>query len=113
MNFALITRFYASQLKLAALTVAYSYRTNTEQFALTLNFYLCLFKPANFAVKNSFSHHVRREQLERVTEECCRHCMQSLEESSGRVRHAGCQLLLSAGGGESSLTPQEELLDWN
>jgi len=53
---------------------------------------------------------VRRVQL-RVTKECCKHCMQSLEESSGRGREAGCQLLLSASGRESPSTPQEELLN--
>ena len=76
-------------------------------FVLVIN--LC--KAANFAVKNSFFHDVRRDQL-RVTEECCKHCMQSLEVSSGGGREAGCQLLLSACGRESPSTPQEELLNW-
>jgi len=79
---------------------------SNPDFVLVLN----LFKPANFSLKNSFSHDVRRDQL-RVTEECCKHCMQSLEESSGRGREAGCQLLLSASGRESSSTSQEELLN--
>jgi hypothetical protein len=61
-------------------------------------------------VKNSFSHDVRRVQ-QRVTEECCKHCMQSLQESRGRGREAGCQLLLSVSGRESPSTPQEELLN--
>jgi hypothetical protein len=38
--------------------------------------------------------------------------MQSLEESSGRGREAGCQLLLLVSGRESPSTPQEELLDF-
>jgi len=61
-------------------------------------------------VKNSFSHVVRRDQM-RLADECCKHCMQSLEESSGRVREAGCQLLLSGSGWESPSTPQGELFN--
>jgi hypothetical protein len=75
-------------------------------FVLVLN----LYKPAIFTVENSFSHDVRRVQ-QRVTEECCKHCMQSLEESSGGGKEVGCQLLLSASGRESASTPQEELLN--
>jgi len=60
-------------------------------------------------VKNSFSLDVRRDQ-QKVTEVCCKYCMQSLEESSGGRREAGYQLLLSVSGRESPSTPQEKLL---